>query len=207
MVTINGGIIDAQGGENGAGIGGSLSSEFDRVYITGGQVTAKGGTFGAGIGHGFYGKYANVYISGGTVTAYGGTQSAGIGGGYDSYGATVYVTDGTIYAYGGTDCPGIGDGYSADSTGSYRMVGGNVTVYTVASSTQAEGNTYQESGSISFSGGIPSVTGSVSNLKAGYPVETDMTYVQYIGDSFVDSQADHSFTVKAMGKMNGRQFM
>ena len=71
-ITINGGIITAKGGANGAGIGGTGST----VTINRGTVTAKGGANGAGIG----GTGSTVTINRGTVTATGGSNAAGISG-------------------------------------------------------------------------------------------------------------------------------
>ena len=44
--------MDAQGGENGAGIGGGSSGTGGTVTVNGGTVDAQGGDNGAGIGGG-----------------------------------------------------------------------------------------------------------------------------------------------------------
>ncbi len=77
-ITINGGVIYAQGGEGGAGIGGG-ASHAGNVTINGGTVNATGGENSAGIGGGT-GSRGNVRINGGIVNATGSNNSAGIGG-------------------------------------------------------------------------------------------------------------------------------
>ena len=52
------------------------------IKIEGGVITAQGGTDGAGIGSDCYGTCGNITITGGTITANGGTDAAGIGSGY-----------------------------------------------------------------------------------------------------------------------------
>ena len=124
------GSLTANGGVDGAGIGGS--DEHDgQVTITGGEITATGGNGAAGIGGGSgdtdaVGGDGDVTISGGTITATGGRLGAGIGGG--AYGnGTVTVTDGDITAKAtGRYGAGIGGGYGAKPSGT--LIGGNGTV-------------------------------------------------------------------------------
>ena len=125
------GSLTANGGIDGAGIGGS--DEHDgQVTITGGEITATGGNGAAGIGGGAGDKYAavggdgDVTISGGTITATGGRLGAGIGGG--AYGnGTVTVTDGDITAKAtGRYGAGIGGGCGEIPKGT--LIGGNGTV-------------------------------------------------------------------------------
>lgn len=126
----NDGKLTANGGIDGAGIGGS--DEHDgQVTITGGEITATGGNGAAGIGGGAgdtdaVGGDGDVTISGGTITATGGRLGAGIGGG--AYGnGTVTVTDGDITAKAtGRYGAGIGGGYGAKPSGT--LIGGNGTV-------------------------------------------------------------------------------
>lgn len=128
----NDGKLDAKGGTDGAGIGGS--DEHDgQVTITGGEITATGGNGAAGIGGGAgdtdaVGGDGDVTISGGTITATGGRLGAGIGGG--AYGnGTVTVTDGDITAKAtGRYGAGIGGGYGAKPKPSGTLIGGNGTV-------------------------------------------------------------------------------
>lgn len=126
------GSLTANGGIDGAGIGGS--DEHDgQVTITGGKITATGGNGAAGIGGGAgdtdaVGGDGDVTISGGTITATGGRLAAGIGGG--AYGnGTVTVTDGDITAKAtGRYGAGIGGGYGAKPKPSGTLIGGNGTV-------------------------------------------------------------------------------
>ena len=126
------GSLTANGGTDGAGIGGS--DEHDgQVTITGGEITATGGNGAAGIGGGAgdtdaVGGDGDVTISGGTITATGGRLGAGIGGG--AYGnGTVTVTDGNITAKAtGRYGAGIGGGYGAKPKPSGTLIGGNGTV-------------------------------------------------------------------------------
>ena len=85
------GSLTAEGGEDGAGIGGGYESGAGNIEITGGTVEAVGGEGAAGIGGGVYGTGHDIEISGGKVSATGGdanenldssrTGAAGIGDG------------------------------------------------------------------------------------------------------------------------------
>ena len=70
-ITINGGVINAYGGNySSAGIGGGANGAGGTVTINGGAITSIGGTwYGAGIGGGYWGAGGNVTINGGTITA------------------------------------------------------------------------------------------------------------------------------------------
>ena len=82
------GSLTAEGGEDGAGIGGGYESGAGNIEITGGTIEAEGGEGAAGIGGGVYGTGHDIEISGGKVSATGGSYSgdprpgaAGIGDG------------------------------------------------------------------------------------------------------------------------------
>ena len=85
------GSLTAEGGKDGAGIGGGYESGAGNIEITGGTVEAVGGEGAAGIGGGVYGPGHDIEISGGKVSATGGdanknlessrTGAAGIGDG------------------------------------------------------------------------------------------------------------------------------
>ena len=93
-ITINGGIVNVQGANQCAGIGGDFNSELTdngTITINGGVVNATGGTKAAGIGGGCgsnktgkYGGCGAIVINGGKVTATGGGDGPGIGPGYDN---------------------------------------------------------------------------------------------------------------------------
>ena len=69
------GSLTAEGGEDGAGIGGGYESGAGNIEITGGTVEAAGGEGAAGIGGGVYGPGRDIEISGGKVSASGGSYS------------------------------------------------------------------------------------------------------------------------------------
>ena len=123
---IKGGIIYANGGSYGSGIGAAKDSGFGTVTISGGKVSAEGGSRGAGIGDGSCGTGCSVEISGGTVSATGGGYGAGIGGGGESTNFSVEISGGTVTAKAGTAGAGIGGGYNGIG-GSVRISGGTVT--------------------------------------------------------------------------------
>lgn len=156
------GSLTANGGIDGAGIGGS--DEHDgQATITGGKITATGGNGAAGIGGGAGDKYAavggdgDVTISGGTITATGGSLGAGIGGG--AYGnGTVIITGGDITAKATGDYgAGIGGGYGAKPKPSGTLIGGNGTV-------TISGGTITEASGGYMAAGIGSGTYGDSNI-------------------------------------------
>ena len=157
------GSLTANGGSDGAGIGGSDGHD-GQVTITGGEITATGGNGAAGIGGGAgdtdaVGGDGDVTISGGTITATGGSLGAGIGGG--AYGnGTVTVTDGDITAKAtGNYGAGIGGGLGAIPKDT--LIGGNGTV-TISGGTITEasggymaagiGSGYQGLGTVTIEG-------------------------------------------------------
>ena len=83
-IIIEGGTINAVGGYQAAGIGGTIGESGANITITGGTVNATGGSGGAGIGGGFNGNVDSITISGSTVTANAGEKAAAIGVGRDT---------------------------------------------------------------------------------------------------------------------------
>lgn len=83
-IIIEGGTVNAVGGYQAAGIGGTIGESGANITITGGTVNATGGSGGAGIGGGFNGNVDSITISGGTVTANAGKKAAAIGVGRDT---------------------------------------------------------------------------------------------------------------------------
>ena len=97
--TAQSGQLFANGGYNGAGIGGRKDSSGSNITINGGIITATGGDCGAGIGGGCMDAGSNITINGGTVTATGGEWASAIGGGYEGSGWNIKVVAAlTIYA-------------------------------------------------------------------------------------------------------------
>ncbi len=107
-IIIEGGTINATGGYQAAGIGGTIGESGSDIKITGGTVTATGGSYGAGIGGGFNGNVNSITISGGMVTANAGEKAAAIGVGRDQsihqYAVlpynTIRITGGDVTANG-----------------------------------------------------------------------------------------------------------
>ncbi len=113
------------------GIGGGRFKNGGNINLYGGIVYAQRGKEGAGIGgNASCGHGGTVRIYGGTVTAVGGTENgAGIGGGgwdqsytkgpYGGNGADVVVRGGIVTATGGGSAPSIGAGGSSNNHGSF----------------------------------------------------------------------------------------
>ena len=79
-VVIDGGTINATGGDSAAGIGSGLNSRSS-VTIKSGTVNAAGNQHSNSGSSGIGGSYADVTISGGTITATGTSEAPAIGGG------------------------------------------------------------------------------------------------------------------------------
>ena len=110
------GKLTANGGHDGAGIGGGSECNVSNITITGGEVTANGGVSGAGIGGGVYRNGSEIIISSGKVTANGGEAGAGIGGGWGGNGSDITISGGEVTANGGTNGAGIGGGLRASGS-------------------------------------------------------------------------------------------
>ncbi|HWT77093.1 MAG TPA: immunoglobulin-like domain-containing protein [Mobilitalea sp.] len=121
------GKLTVTGGNSGAGIGGSYSSNNSSVFTGGtiniqnGEIIAHSSDYGAGIGGALYGNGGSITISGGNVTAIGGSEAAGIGGGGQSSGGNISITGGIIRAVGGRLGAGIGDGNGCNGTNNIRI--------------------------------------------------------------------------------------
>ena len=138
-ITINGGIVNATGGSEGAGIGsngGSGSDGSSTITINGGIVNATGGREGgAGIGGGSGSNGGTITINGGIVNATGATGGAGIGGGagYEGgSGGTIRINGGIVNAAGGSG-GGAGIGGGADVEGGSGGSGAALTIKSDAS--------------------------------------------------------------------------
>lgn len=69
--------------------------------IEGGTIEAHGGNWGAGIGGGHGAAGQNITIRDGNVTAIPGGEAAGIGGGYQGSGKNITIEGGTVYSRSG----------------------------------------------------------------------------------------------------------
>ncbi|MCQ2530753.1 MAG: hypothetical protein MJ086_05795 [Lachnospiraceae bacterium] len=192
-VYIYGGILELQGGEGSAGIGGSDVNEYSgdggNVYIFGGDVTATGGNYAPGIGGGACeescGSGGTLYVYGGKLTANGGQFAAGIGGGASEDaggdGGDVHIYGGTVYAYGGEAAAGIGGGTKTDENliysdageggdgGLVEITGGTVYAYGAsASGSRDEGGGAGIGGGQWGEGGMVDITGGTVYAYGGY---------------------------------------
>ncbi len=153
---IHGGVIEAEGGTNAAGIGGgNHASGYENIVIYGGRVTAKGGSSGAGIGKGQQnspGDCGEIIIFGGEVNASSTKYGAGIGGGEDRDGGTIIIRGGTVKATGGHDGAGIGGG-EGGSGGRITISGGTVTATGGSFGAGIGGGEHGSGGTIVISGG------------------------------------------------------
>jgi hypothetical protein len=138
------GVLNATGGEGGAGIGGAGSGDrkvrnSGLIFIYGGiMVNATGGSGGAGIGGGIGGDNRGISISSGTVNATGGSGGAGIGGGVDGDSYRISIYGGTVTATGGESGVGLGSDHGVD--GLILLI--DATVVAIAGSGVAIGGCY-----------------------------------------------------------------
>ena len=112
--------VKANGGWNGAGIGGGQYGSGSDITIEGdAQVEATSDQYGAGIGGGFGGSGSDITIRGDAqVDANGGKNGAGIGGGEKSFGSSIKIEgNAQVEANGGQSGAGIGGGGDGNGTG------------------------------------------------------------------------------------------
>lgn len=115
--------------------------------IEGGTIEANGGNWGAGIGGGHGAAGQNITIRDGNVTAKPGGEAAGIGGGYLGDGKNITIEGGTVYSRsGGGSGPvaAIGGGRETGKGENIQITGGNVTLKTVDDDDIYIGNGQQE---------------------------------------------------------------
>ena len=131
-LVIHGGHIEAEGGNNSAGIGSCERSVNGKgelcksVTVYGGYVWAIGSTNAAGIGGGQGIDGGDFILYDGTVIAEGG--ASGVGGGHDGDGGTVTVYGGSLSATGGGGA-GIGSGNQSSASSRTRQCGGTFTIF------------------------------------------------------------------------------
>ena len=156
-ITINGGTVNAYGGEIAAGIGCGYSSEAGTITINGGTVNAYGG---AGIG----GDAEEITIRGGHVTAEG-TGYAGIGG-INTSGGNITITGGTIQATGES---GIGGGYyyTGSISGVINITGGTIQATSNGYGAGIGGGFQGDGGNITISGGTVLAAGGKGGAGIG----------------------------------------
>ena len=162
--------LGANGGGQGAGIGGGDGEACGSVTILGGLLTVEGGANAAGIGGGRNGAGGTVTISGGLLNV----KSAGsyvfvgqlkttnggaaIGGGYQAAGGSTDISGGTMSLTGVGDGAAIGPGKDG-AGGSTAITGGSIL---------ARGGAVEPSPSNGVARVWPV---AVSNLTAGAAIE------------------------------------
>ena len=157
-ITISGGVVTATGGDYGAGIGGGDNGGGGTITIEGGEVTATGGNNAAGIGGGNWGAGGEITINGGEVDATGGINGAGIGGGRNGTGGTITIEGGEVDAKGGGGAAGIGGGYNG-AGGEITISDGKVTATGGKYGAGIGGGSQGGGGEITISGGVVTATG------------------------------------------------
>ena len=123
------GILNACGGQFGAGIGGGANGSGSRITIAGGNINASGGVFGAGIGGGQFGAGSRISILGGQISVKGGMKAAGIGGGWCGGASDISLLGGRLNAFG-VQAVGSGEGAQAAVRMDVVPVAGSMQVST-----------------------------------------------------------------------------
>ena len=183
-ITITGGDVYAEGGREGAGIGGSYRAIVDDVVISGGTIKAVGGKYGCGIGSGggstnkHYCK--SIKISGGDITAFGGDahNPAAIGNSGNSPGRqNITISGGIVRAYaqadhahaiggGGTNGPGSQAYVTVDISGGTVIAKGGSKASAFGCNGNGYGTKKDKYFKATITGGsiLVAPDGSVSNL-------------------------------------------
>ncbi len=179
------GSLNATGGNNGAGIGGTIGSTTGAITVNAGTLTATGGNMAAGIGGGYNGAGGSITINGGTVTAVGVNMAAGIGGGYNGGAGTILINDGIVNATSGGYAAGIGGG-SGGTSGSITITGGTVTASDPSYNGAGIGGGYQSAGiAISITGGNITATGAGNGAGIGGGQNGTVASIAISGDTTI----------------------
>lgn len=188
------GSLTANGGFDGAGIGGGEYDDTSNIEISGGKVTATGGYDAAGIGGGKRGAAENIKISGGDIIASAGS-GAGIGSGFDDdshlYGGhanSIEITGGTIQATSGTGA-GIGTGEQGDNV-DITISGGNIKAESRHGAGIGTGDNAEEGATVKISGKdtlINATSKSGAGIGSGYCDDSDSQYTITINDGTVNA--------------------
>lgn len=189
------GSLTANGGFDGAGIGGGEYDDTSNIEISGGKVTATGGYDAAGIGGGKRGAAENIKISGGDIIASAGS-GAGIGSGFDDdshlYGGhanSIEITGGTIHATSNTGA-GIGGSEQSDYV-DITIKGGDITADSTGGGAGiGTGDNAEEGATIKISGkdtSINATSKSGAGIGSGYCDDSDSQYTITINDGTVNA--------------------
>ena len=194
------GVIQAEGGLDGAGIGCVAYASASPWYtdptgnyvINSGTIRAKGGRRSAGIGGSLDGSLNGLTINGGNVVAVGGEDGAGIGGGYQGTAENITITGGTVRAENnnasGAAAIGGGGGYDGAGALAYgkniTISGGDVTAISSGLGAAIGGGINADGKNIRITGGNVNATtdGYYTNQTPAigggggrYPGSTDVT--------------------------------
>ena len=145
----------------------NTNSTCGNIRIEGGVITAQGGDSGAGIGtDAGPATCGDIIITGGTITAKGGLQAAGIGTGVSDYGGLAVCGDITIAntvtkvtaTAGGNALHSIGKGYGNGSSCGTVTIGG--TKYWENNAAVNGGDTYLAKSPLTVDPSAPAGSGS-----------------------------------------------
>jgi hypothetical protein len=172
------GVLAAEGGRYGAGIGGGNGCDGGTVAIQSGRIYATSGGDAAGLGGGFNGNGGTVVILGGDIDASGysggpGIGGAGIGGGSvgpggsGGNGGSVTISGGNVYARGDTYAAGIGGGFNGSDGGSVIITGGDVIASGGNDGAGIGGGFSGNGGTIRISGGVLNAAGGENGAGLG----------------------------------------
>lgn len=113
-------ILEATGGDFGAGIGSGISQRCSHLTIGRCVVIARGGKGAAGIGGGYGGNSQSITFHYSIVTAIGGTDNgkggAGIGGGALAEGKSISINKSSVKAVAGAGANDFGNGAGKGNT-------------------------------------------------------------------------------------------
>ncbi|GHU64862.1 hypothetical protein AGMMS49983_11510 [Clostridia bacterium] len=202
------GALTATGGANQAGIGGD-NAAAGTITINGGKINATGGDLGAGIGGGSGGSGGTITINGGNVTASGANQTillggnfhgSGIGGGDSGSGGSITITGGTVNASGGGyGGAAIGSGSSYNISGTNTLTGGTILIS--GGTVTATGNTSRLGGGAGIGGGS-GYNGSVGSAASGTITITGNANVIATGGSGASSAGGGGAAIGSGGAAN-----
>ncbi|HWM33507.1 MAG TPA: hypothetical protein VNR36_04640 [Pseudolysinimonas sp.] len=169
-ITIEGGVIDARGGDQGGtGIGSGVCGRLaGSIEITGGQIVAAAGPLhGPGIGFsggcGGGAAMGTIVIDGGDITATGGEDAGGIGFRDVSAGGSLRIDSGTVVATGGARGPGLGNPFFASTV----EIGSSATVTARAGAGGFAVDSTSYFGTLTVAGELILPAGSTLTIPAG----------------------------------------
>ena len=171
-IVIWGGEVIAEGGEDGAGIGGGTKSPGGEITIHDGIVTAMAGYWGAGIGGGSHGDGGNITINGGFVAALAhqhvdshASCGAAIGGGNGGNGGHITINDGIVFA-SSEDGAAIGSGTNRDGN-TININGGSIVAIAMCGGAGIGGGDGGSGGTITITDGEVMAVGGAKKYEGG----------------------------------------